>query len=171
MAEKYPVKVLLVLSIAILVVTVSGVWWLADGSEQRSSAIGGTDIAPNNTVPSSPPFLLEGQIHYQFDPSQVGDSSFENVMLCVYGPKEREISSENLGTFDGAAETVDISIRTETMPKYIIIHHPRFYTIDGFQHETMVFSNFSNRFRDEPMSSLPIEYNQLDKGSCRLPTS
>lgn len=162
-------KVTVVLGIAILLATIAGVWWLADSAEQGSSPIGGTDIAPNSTVPTSPPFHLEGQIHYQFDPSQVEDASFEDVMLCMYDFDEDVITGTNLGTFDGFSEFRNISITTDSIPKLVLIHHPRFYSIDGFQHDVLIYGNQTDRYGELSLNGITYPYEQLERGTCSPP--
>lgn len=160
----------LILAPIIITASIGGIWLLTDGPEQESSPIGGVEFAPNRTVPTTPPFHLEGEIHYQFAPSQVNDASFEDVMLCMYDSNEEVIASENLGTFDGSAEFKDISVTSDRVPNLILIHHPRFYSIDGFQTEVLIYDGASDRFRESHTNDVSFPYGQVERGTC-VPSS
>ena len=170
MRDKYIKAISFVLGIAILLSISTGIWLHYNNSTERSSAIGGVDIAPNTTVPTSPPFHLVGEIHYTFSPSQRDDSSFEDVMLCFYDSQNQVIRSENLGTFDGAAKTVAVNITTSRVPSIIIVHHPEFYTIDGFQNEGMEYVDSIDQFRMTSLRDPRFDLRQLEQGSCTLPS-
>lgn len=156
----------LILVPVIILASIGGVWVLLDSSDQESSAIGSVNIAPDRTVPTTSPFHLEGEIHYQIDPSQVDDSSFEDVMLCMYDSKRNVIASENLGTFDGSAEYVNISSSTDSVPDLILVHHPRFYSIDGFQIYAFKYMSESDQFSQLNADHISFPYNRLDRGTC-----
>lgn len=159
-------RVGLILIPVVIVAALGGIWLLSDDTEHGSSSTGSVNIAPNQTVPSTSPFHLEGQIHYQFAPSQVDDASFEDVMLCLYDSNGDVIESRNLGTFDGSAEYKNISITTDGVPDLIIVHHPRFYSIDGFHIYGFEYISKSDRFRQTNSNDISFPYDQLEKGSC-----
>lgn len=94
------------------------------------------------------------------------DASFEDVLLCTYDSNRDVGASENLGTFDGSAEYVDISITTASVPDLVLIHHPRFHSINDFQLGVLEYIDENNRFRELNSHHVSFPYGQLERGTC-----
>ena len=117
------------------------------------------------------PFRMEVVVSYSLHTSFVNDSTFEDVMLCLWDANGTVIAERNLGTFSGRDEIVkNISVKTDSVPRYIFPHHPRFYEIEPFGTGGYSFIPSQEIFRSVTIGSVPFDPRRLERGSCTVPS-
>ena len=85
----------------------------------------GANITYNgNLSASADGFVMEGEIENQ-DPNPEGPTHFDNVSVYLYSAEKELIHTEHVGELEREA---NVSIRIDTVPKYVIISAPGFWS-------------------------------------------
>lgn len=110
-------------------------------------------------------FYASGSVSLQLSRSDV---SFEHVMLCLYDENETIIKAIDVGTLTTPNSKVNVTVRTETIPKYVLVDHPRFREYPSFEHELYVYLRSENLFSHTYTSDVrDFEYPKSDTvGEC-----
>lgn len=139
---------------------------LSDDSVSGSSNIGSLTIHHTHPSPTDSPYLFRTEIHYSLGTSVVEDDSFEDVRFCFYDSDGAVLRNRSLGTFAGSSAYVNLTVETESAPAYVYVHHPRFYDIEGFDIDTMVYQPDRDAFNHVSPDEPPFDARTIDQGSC-----
>ncbi len=142
-----------------------GLGILLDHGTTNHSNIGEVEIVSTGLQPTTP-FEFDSEVHFGLSPSATSDTTFEHVKLCLYDANGSVIASRDLGTFETPSTAKNFSVQTDEVPHYILVHHPRFREIDGFDNELLVYRPTEETFGPGAPYQLPFEYDNLDQQSC-----
>lgn len=153
-------------SVLLLLGGLYGLGIMFDQATTNHSNIGEVDMSSTGLEPTTP-FEYDGKVHFGLDPSATSDTTFEHVKLCLYDANGSVLASRDLGTFEAPSTYKNFSVRTDEVPHYILVHHPRFREIEGFEIELWVYRPSRETFVPRGPSQLPFDYDKLDEQSCQ----
>lgn len=163
-------KLAIGVSLLALALVVGGWTALSGDPASDHSNVGDLDIHQTHPSPTDSPYQFRTQIDYSLDTTVTEIDSFEDVRLCLYDTDGAVVVNRSLGTFAGTSATINLSIETESSPAYIYVHHPRFYEIEGFDIDVLVYLPERGAFTHESPDELPFDARSIGQGSCAPPS-
>lgn len=166
----------LIVSLVVAGVVVIGGWFVLFGLQEgvnNGNTVGDLSLSRTEPDTSQPGFQFEGRVGFTVDPTAIEDNSFEGVELCMYDVNGRVLISRTLGTFSGSSAYRNISVNLNAPPRYVLVHHPNFYEIDGyggFDIEVLEYIPNEGRYIDSAPGALPFDHEKIPHGSCRPST-
>ncbi|ERJ06259.1 membrane lipoprotein [Halorhabdus tiamatea SARL4B] len=89
-------------------------------------------------------FYYRGTVRFKAPPNQsLKPTTFHDVTLCLYGLNGTVLNSTIVGDFETPTDHETVSIRSQSIPKYIVIDHPRFRTYGQIYQNVGVWQNES----------------------------
>ena len=152
--------------IAVLALILVSGWWVTSGEEADVTPQGEVDLHPTDPVQTDPSFEFEGQVLYD-PPSE--NPSVSDVTLCLYDGDGSVIESRSLETLGTDSRVRNVTLKAESPPDYIVVHHPMFYETEGFQANMLEFVPRSGLYRKVTVAGLPFDVSRLERGSCEVP--
>ena len=136
------------------------------------SAPGSVQFSVTNNLATEPPFKLVAQVHFSLGRTVVENTTFSNVSLCLYGSEGDLLQSQNVGSFRAPSTSVNISVRSEQMPYYVYVHHPRFDDIQGFLHSAVLIYDADREvaWSTGHPNEMPFDHEQMTDTDCEPAT-
>lgn len=160
---------IVVLAISAMLILAGSLLIMQDQSNNQTGHSGGghVTIDPNITLSTSPPFVLSGRVVYSPGTSNVENETFRDIRVCMYRRNGSVLLNQNIGSVSSRGGAIDISIKSEEVPYYIMVHHPGLYRLNNIENEILVLKDNEGYFDGtQTIEDMPFDVKRLSKGSC-----